>query len=156
RLHGGGQERGLRAGTENTPGIAGFGAAAAAALQDLDKSSVQGHWRDAAAERVKAAGAVIAGEGASRLPTTLCLAVRDYASRLQVMALDLEGVMVSAGSACSSGKVKPSGVLTAMGMGALAAGSLRASGGWSSTEEDWRRFADVWLAAHERHVSRTT
>ena len=154
RLHGGGQERGLRAGTENVPGIAGFAAAAKAALHDLDDVQIQASWRDTAAARLKAVGARIAGEGAARLSNTLCLAAPDWSSALQVMALDLEGVMVSAGSACSSGKVKPSGVLTAMGYGTLADGALRASGGWATTEEDWRRFTEVWLAAHARHVAR--
>jgi cysteine desulfurase len=70
------------------------------------------------------------------------------------MALDLAGVMVSAGSACSSGKVRQSAVLATMGLGELAQGSLRVSGGWATTEEDWRRFADAWLAAWERHASR--
>jgi cysteine desulfurase len=155
QLHGGGQERGLRGGTENLSGIAGFGAAAAAALRDLDRAAAQAAWRDAAAERLQAGtGVVVAGAGAARAPNTLCLAARGYASSLQVMALDLEGVMVSAGSACSSGKVRASPVLTAMGLGELAAGSLRVSGGWDTTEQDWRRFAEVWLAAHTRHVSR--
>jgi cysteine desulfurase len=188
RQHGGGQERGLRAGTENVAAIAGFGAAAEAAQHDLTpsvmpagaepragtqqpqpayaagfrigsavrddgvKAGSQAHWRDAAAERLREAGAVIAGEGAPRLPGTLCLAVPDFPSALQVMALDLAGVEVSAGAACSSGKVKPSGVLEAMGYGDLAAGALRASSGWSTTEDDWVRFADAWLEAHARRT----
>jgi cysteine desulfurase len=156
RIHGGGQERGLRAGTENLAGIAGFGAAAAAALRDLPGVSARAAWRDAAAQQARGAGAVVAGEGAARLADTLCLATPGWASALQVMALDLDGVMVSAGSACSSGKVKPSAVLTAMGMGELASGALRASGGWASTQDDWRRFAQAWRAAYERHGSRTT
>lgn len=154
RQHGGGQERSLRAGTENVAGIAGFGAAAAAV--DLKASAAQGAWRDAAAERLKAVGVRIAGEGAERLPNTLCLAAADFPSSSQVMNLDLDGVMVSAGSACSSGKVKPSAVLTAMGFGDLAAGALRASGGWAATEDDWRRFADAWLAIHARRQGRAT
>jgi cysteine desulfurase len=105
---------------------------------------------------VKTAGAVVVGENSPRLPNTLCLASEGWASSLQVMALDLAGVMVSAGSACSSGKVTPSGVLVAMGLGALAEGGLRVSGGWSTTEQDWRRFVEAWLAARERHVSRHT
>jgi cysteine desulfurase len=66
------------------------------------------------------------------------------------MQLDLAGVMVSAGAACSSGKVKASHVLSAMGLGELAGCSIRASGGWATTENDWNRFADAWLAARER------
>ncbi len=69
------------------------------------------------------------------------------------MALDLEGVEVSAGSACSSGKVRPSSVLTAMGYGDLAAGAVRASGGWNTTQGDWDRFAKVWLAVLARRAS---
>ena len=153
RLHGGGQERGLRAGTENVTGAAGFGAAAAAVLRDLPEATVQTAWRDAAAARLVQAGAVIAGEGAPRLPGTLCLATANFLSALQVMALDLEGVEVSAGSACSSGKVKPSGVLAAMGYGDLAAGALRASGGWNTTQQDWDRFADAWLAVQARRAT---
>ena len=153
RLHGGGQERGLRAGTENVAAIVGFGAAAKAALCDLPDASLQALWRDAAAARLKQAGAVIAGEGAARLPGTLCLAADAFPSALQVMALDLEGVEVSAGSACSSGKVKPSGVLAAMGYGDLAAGALRASGGWNTIEQHWDRFADVWLTSHARRTA---
>ena len=110
-------------------------------------------WRDATAERLKAAGAVVAGEGAPRLPGTLCIATAGFPSALQVMALDLAGVEVSAGAACSSGKVKPSGVLAAMGYDAdLASGALRASGGWNTTEDDWARFADAWLAALARRA----
>ena len=155
RQHGGGQERGLRAGTENVAGIAGFGAAAAAV--DLAAAAAQAAWRDAAAERLRREGGVrIAGEGAARLPNTLCFAAADYPSSLQVMSLDLDGVMVSAGSACSSGKVRPSAVLTAMGFGSLAEGALRASGGWASTEDDWRRFAGAWLQVHARRASRAS
>lgn len=154
RQHGGGHERGRRAGTENGPGIAGLGAAAIAARAYLETAAAQAAWRDAAAERVKAGGARVVGEGAARLPNTLCLAREGFDSDLQVMTLDLAGVMVSAGSACSSGKVRPSGVLEAMGYGPLAAGALRASGGWATTNEDWDRFAQVWLAAHQRHAAR--
>jgi cysteine desulfurase len=154
QLHGGGHERGLRAGTENLTGIAGFGAAAAAALRDIDEPAARAHWRDAAAARLKASGAVVIGEDAARLPNTLCVAAPGWASSLQVIAMDLAGVMVSAGSACSSGKVKPSGVLLAMGLDDLAPGSCRASGGWDTTEDDWRRFADAWLAAFDKHQAR--
>ena len=154
--HGGGQERGRRAGTENVAGIAGFGAAADAAqknlegLGDLPSMANQGTWRDALAERLKAAGAVVLGEGAQRLPQTLCLAAEGFASQIQVMNLDLAGVMVSAGSACSSGKVKASRVVDAMGRPDLAPFALRVSGGWASTEQDWISCGDAWLAAYSR------
>ena len=154
RLHGGGQERGRRAGTENVPGIAGFGAAADAALRDLPLMSEQAACRDALAERVKAAGATVLGDGAERLPQTLCFAAPGFGSELQVMTLDLAGVMVSAGSACSSGKVKASRVVEAMGHGELAPYALRVSGGWASTEDDWRHCGDVWIAAYEKVAAR--
>lgn len=146
--HGGGQERGRRAGTENIPGISGFGAAAKASSNLVEAG------RDAAAARLKAAGAVTLGEGEPRLPNTLCVAVPGWEAERQVMALDLAGVMVSAGSACSSGKVKASHVLTAMGHADLAACAIRVSGGWDTTEQDWNRFADAWLDAHARHAAR--
>jgi cysteine desulfurase len=151
---GGGQERGLRAGTENVAGIAGFAAAARAAMRDLDSFAAQAAWRDRAAAKLVAAGSVVMGEGATRLPNTLCVAAAGFSAQLQVMGLDLEGVMVSAGAACSSGRVKPSGVLTAMGLGDLADCAIRASGGWTTTHEDWDRFAEVWCAAYGRHLAR--
>jgi len=152
RQHGGGQERGRRAGTENVPGIAGFGAAARAA--NARELQPQAAWRDAAAARLKAHGCVIMGEGAPRLPQTLCFGTPGFSSELQVMALDLAGVMVSAGSACSSGKVKASPVLTAMGQGDLAGCAIRVSGGWNTSEDDWNAFVEVWLEAHARHAAR--
>ena len=152
RLHGGGQERGRRAGTENVPGIAGFGAAAEAA--DPAALAVHAIWRDELAARVKAAGAVVLGEGAPRLPQTLCFAAPGFGSELQVMNLDLAGVMVSAGSACSSGKVKASRVVEAMGRADLAPYALRVSGGWASTQADWRRCGDVWLEAYAKVAAR--
>jgi cysteine desulfurase len=97
---------------------------------------------------------VVAGEAAPRLPNTLCVATPGFASDTQVMALDLAGVMVSAGAACSSGKVKHSPVLAAMGLGDLAACGLRVSGGWATTQADWNRFVDAWLEALERHAAR--
>jgi cysteine desulfurase len=111
-------------------------------------------WRDAAAERLKAAGAVVVGEAAPRLPQTLAVATPGFASDTQVMALDLAGVMVSAGAACSSGKVKASPVLAAMGLGDLAACGIRVSGGWATTEADWTRFVEAWVEAHGRHAAR--
>lgn len=151
QLHGGGQERSVRAGTENVSGIAGFGAAASAAITLQDQSA----WRDSSAERlVREAGVTIIGEGAPRLSQTLCFAAPGFASDLQVMQMDLMGVMVSAGSACSSGKVKASKGVTAMGREDLAPYVLRVSGGWASTEADWQLFTEAWLKAHAQHRAR--
>ena len=154
RQHGGGQERGRRGGTENTPGIAGFGAAAKAALRDLEEYARRDVWRDAAAAQLKAAGASVMGEGAPRLSNTLCVATPGFPSDVQIMNLDLAGVMVSAGSACSSGKVKASPVLEAMGQGSLAGCAIRVSGGWNTTQGDWNRFVEAWTAAHARYTAR--
>jgi cysteine desulfurase len=154
RQHGGGQERGRRGGTENVPGIVGFGAAAKAARRDLDDYGRRAALRDAAADRLKAAGGVVMGEAAPRLPNTLCIATPGFPSDLQVMGLDLAGVMVSAGSACSSGKVKASPVLEAMGQGDLAGCAIRVSGGWNTTKADWDRFVEAWSAAQARHAAR--
>jgi len=157
RQHGGGQERGRRGGTENVSGINGFGAAANASrelMTHLVDVAEKRAWRDAAAERLKAAGAVVMGEAAPRLPNTLCVATPRFPSELQVMGLDLAGVMVSAGAACSSGKVKASPVLAAMGQGELAGCGIRVSGGWATSEADWDRFADAWFEAFQRHAAR--
>ena len=153
-VHGAGQERGLRAGTENVPGIAGFGAAALCVQRELAEGVDHAHWRDAAETRVKAAGATIVGDGAPRLPNTLFMAVEGWDSPQQLITLDLAGVMISAGSACSSGKVKPSKAMMAMGLDHLATGGVRISGGWGTVESDWVRFADAWIAAWEKHQSR--
>ena len=151
RQHGGGQERGRRAGTENVSGIAGFGAAAAVAAAELDQAGTQAAWRDAAQAKLAGVSGVAAyGADAPRLPGVLCFSTDGFASDKQVMALDLEGVMVSAGAACSSGKVTPSHVLTAMGFGEAANTSIRASGGWATTPADWDRFLEAWFAAHAR------
>ena len=149
RQHGGGQERGLRAGTENVPGIAGFGAAAKIAAR-TDQSA----WRDAIAETLKARGAIVLGEGADRLHQTLCVAAPGFPAELQVMALDLAGVMISAGAACSSGKMKPSQVVAAMGRPDLAPFAVRISGGWATTENDWIRCGEAWIEAFERRSMR--
>ena len=155
RIHGGGQERGRRAGTENLSGIAGFGAAAEAALRDLPFAHLQATWRDAAQARiVDAADVEVFGASAPRVAGTLCFGCEGFDAERQVMALDLDGVMVSAGAACSSGKMAPSAVLIAMGFEPLANQSIRASGGWATTEDDWDRFADAWLAAYTRHQAR--
>ena len=153
-LHGAGQERGLRAGTENVPGIAGFGTAADCAARDLPLAKAHKAWRDAAEARVKAAGAVIIAEGAPRLPNTLFMAAPGWDSPQQLITLDLMGVMVSGGSACSSGKIKPSRAILATGRTSLATNGIRISGGWGTTEADWVRFADAWLEAWAKRQAR--
>jgi len=153
-VHGAGQERGLRGGTENVAGVAGFGVAAESALRDLPHAEAHRPWRDAAEKIVTAAGAVIIGAGAERLPNTLFMAVADWDSPQQVITLDLAGVMASGGSACSSGKTRPSRAILATGRGDLGAGGVRASGGWTTTEEDWIRFATTWAEAYGRQRER--
>ncbi len=151
---GAGQERGLRAGTENVPGITGFGVAAQCAMRDLPGVASHQAWRDAAEAVVAKAGATIIGKGAPRLPNTLFLAVCDWDSPQQLITMDLGGIMVSAGSACSSGKTKPSRAIVGMGRLDLATGGVRVSGGWGTTVDDWSRFADAWAAAYDKHRAR--
>ena len=118
-IRGGGQERGLRAGTENVAGIAAFGAAAAAARRD---SAVEAErmraLRDSLESGLKAItpGAVIFGAAVERLPNTTLFSAEGLKAETAVIAFDLEGVAVSSGAACSSGKVQPSHVLAAMGV----------------------------------------
>ena len=153
-VRGAGQERGLRAGTENVPGIHGFGIAAECAVRDLPTAQSHAAWRDAAEAIVEAAGAVIIGKGAPRLPNTLFLSVPDWESPQALIVLDLDGVMVSAGSACSSGKTKPSRTIVAMGRMDLAIGGVRVSGGWGTAEDDWSRFAAAWTKAYQTYRAR--
>ncbi|WP_018147233.1 cysteine desulfurase family protein [Henriciella marina] len=157
-LFGGGQERSLRSGTENLAGIAGFGAAAQAATEDLSTyTNLAGH-RDRMEARLKAeAGVTVFGETAERLPNTSNFAYSGFRAETQVMAMDLAGIAVSSGSACSSGKVKRSLVLSAMGADdALAESAIRTSFGWNSTPEDFDRTADAWLQALHRRKTKET
>ncbi len=156
---GGGQEMGRRSGTENVAGIAGFAAAARAALAELDGGVWDGvaRLRDAFEARI-AAGApetVIVGREGPRLPNTTCLMTPGWKGETQVMQMDLAGFAISAGSACSSGKVRPSRVLKAMGFDDVAAASaIRVSIGPATTEEELDRFAGTWLAARARFAAR--
>jgi cysteine desulfurase len=154
QMHGGGQERGRRSGTENWPGIAGFGAAAITALEGFPAIATQAAWRDELAAMLKPLGVEVLGEGAPRLSQTLCFAAPGFASELQVMGLDLAGVMVSAGAACSSGKVKPSRVIEAMGRPELAPCAIRVSGGWASSAADWACCGLAWTEIFARHQAR--
>jgi cysteine desulfurase len=147
-IRGGGQERGLRAGTENVAGIAGFGAAAAAARRE--RAAEAAHMlalRDKLEAGVKAVSprAVVFGAGAERLPNTTLFAVEGMKAETAVIAFDLEGIAVSSGAACSSGKVQPSHVLAAMGVSpALTRGAVRVSLGWSTAETDIESFQNAW------------
>jgi cysteine desulfurase len=154
RLHGGGQERGRRAGTENVPGIAGFAAAARVAQADLPRLAADRAARDGFEAAVVAAGAQVLGAKAPRLPQTSCIAAAGYAAELQVIGLDLAGFAVSAGAACSSGKVKASPVVAAMGRPDLAPFSIRVSGGWATTPDHWARCAETWVGLNERRAAR--
>lgn len=144
---GGGQEKSLRSGTENLPGIAAFGAAAEASVAALGQMDELAKLRDAMEGVIKLeGGAHVFGQESARLPNTSCFAIEGFRAETQVMAMDLEGVCISAGSACSSGKVKTSGVLSAMGVSdALASCAIRTSFGWNSAPEDFEAVADAWL-----------
>jgi len=152
-LHGGGQERGRRAGTENLVGIAGFAAAAVAATEEIAVYDRVRALRDALESGLAAIApdAVVLGAAAPRLPNTAAIAMPGVAAETQVIALDLDGVMVSAGAACSSGKVGPSHVLEAMGVGPDLVGStIRVSLGWDSSEADVAHFLRAWTRLYRR------
>ncbi len=159
QIRGGGQEMGRRAGTENLIGIAGFGAAAEAAAREL----ADGIWedvrqkRDLLEERLASSGNTIifVGKDARRLPNTSCLAVAGWKNETQVMQMDLAGFAISAGSACSSGKLRQSPVLTAMGHARdVAGGAIRVSIGPATTEDEIMRFAEAWESALRKHMAR--
>jgi cysteine desulfurase len=148
-IKGGGQERSARAGTENVAAIAGFGAAAAAA--QLGLAVEQAHMRSLQ-DRLEAGllaattDAIILGTGAERLPNTTLVARPGMKAETAVIAFDLEGVALSAGAACSSGKVSPSHVLAAMGVPPeLARGAIRVSLGRSTTESEINQFLAAWI-----------
>ncbi len=146
-IRGGGQERRRRAGTENVAAIAGFGAAAEAALRDLAATETIRALRDGLEAEVKRLSplAVIVSEGARRLANTMALALPGKLAETLVIRLDLAGIAVSAGSACSSGKVGASHVLEAMGLGQdIAAGTIRISLGPTTTKDDVAAFLAAW------------
>jgi len=146
-LRGGGQEAGRRGGTENVPGIAGFGAAAVAAVEGLSDMARIGELRDeveAGVCRIAPATAII-GREAERLANTLCFCPPGSSAETLVIAFDLAGVAVSSGSACSSGKVSPSHVLHAMGIARdTAKAAVRVSLGWRTEAAEVGRFLEVW------------
>ncbi len=159
QIRGGGQEMGRRAGTENVIGIAGFGAAAEAAARDL----AEGVWgpieklRNILENTIAEFSneTIFVGKAAPRLPNTSCFITPGWKGETQVMALDLAGFAISAGSACSSGKVKSSRVLRAMGFDEATAGcAIRVSLGPQTTEDDILRFAECWLKRLQKHRGR--
>jgi cysteine desulfurase len=146
-LRGGGQELSRRAGTENVAGIAGFGAAAMAALETLETDTNR---LQALRDRLESGlrqtpGAIIFSDAAPRLPNTTLFTVPGLRAETAVIGFDLAGIAVSSGSACSSGKVQPSHVLQAMGFGPeLAQGAVRLSLGWSTGDADIDRCLEAW------------
>ncbi|TYO63742.1 cysteine desulfurase [Bradyrhizobium hipponense] len=146
-LRGGGQELGRRAGTENVAGIAGFGAAVKAALEALPEDAERmTTLRDHLENDLRAiAGATIFSQDVARLPNTTLFTAPGLKAETAVIGFDLEGIAVSSGSACSSGKVQPSHVLSAMGFDpATAQGAVRLSLGWSTGPEDINRALEAW------------
>lgn len=152
-VKGGGQERRRRAGTENVIGIAGFGAAAKAAMDEFETFQALSDIRDGI-ETALAGDGVIYGQDAPRLANTSCIGMEGVSAETQVMAFDLAGIAISAGSACSSGKVEPSHVLCAMGLSDEKAGqTIRMSLGWASDPSDAGAFIDAWRALRARTSS---
>jgi len=150
-ITGSGQELGLRAGTENIAGIAAFAAALKAchgASKDLCSA------QNSVEAALKTLGVTILGEAAARVPGILYIAQPDWVSNLQLIHMDMAGICVSSGAACSSGKVKSSRVVTAMGRPDLADKGLRISTGWTTKAEDWQRFYDVWSKGYEVYLKR--
>ncbi|WP_375413724.1 cysteine desulfurase family protein [uncultured Bradyrhizobium sp.] len=146
-IRGGGQELGRRAGTENVPGIAGFGAAAKAATTSLDdaRNRMENLRIRLETGLRQTPGLFVFCENVPRLPNTTLFAVPGMKAETVVIGFDLEGIAVSSGSACSSGKVQPSHVLQAMGAGpGLAKGGVRLSLGCSTTEADIDRCLEAW------------
>jgi cysteine desulfurase len=147
-VSGGGQEHGLRAGTENVAGIVGFGVAAACARDELDVYARIAALRD---HMESSLGARVFGADAPRLPNTSQIAMPGVAAETQVIAFDLDGIAVSAGSACSAGKVEAPYVLTAMGVPEPeAATAIRVSLGRDTTRDEVDRFIAAWRALHRR------
>ncbi|MDI7774819.1 aminotransferase class V-fold PLP-dependent enzyme [Asticcacaulis sp. EMRT-3] len=150
-ISGSGQELGLRAGTENIAGIAAF-AAAFKACQPMADALCSA--QIAVEASLKALGVTILGEDARRVPGIVALAQGAWPSALQLIYMDMAGICVSSGSACSSGKVKSSRIVSAMGRDDLADKALRVSAGWTTKPEDWQRFYDVWSMGYEAYLKR--
>jgi cysteine desulfurase len=162
-LRGGGQELGRRAGTENVAGIAGFGAAAKAAMAVLQRDAIRlKNLRNRLEAGLRqTAGVIVFADEVARLPNTTLFTIPGLKAETAVIGFDLAGLAVSSGSACSSGKVQPSHVLEAMGFGPeLAEGAVRLSLGWSTSDADvdrcleaWRKLADILLRGVRRNLA---
>jgi cysteine desulfurase len=155
--HGGGQERRWRPGTENLPGIVGFGRACELALADAGWQRRVGALRGRLEAGIAAVApdARVLGAGAPRLANTSCLTMPGVGNQTQLIDFDLAGIAVSAGSACSSGKVGPSHVLAAMGVAAEEVQTaIRVSLGWASTDADVDRFVAAWGRLYQRTRAR--
>ena len=162
-LRGGGQELGRRAGTENVAGISAFGAATGAALasREDDAARMRGLRDRLEGGLRETPGMIVFADDVKRLPNTILFTVPGLKAETAVIGFDLDGIAVSSGSACSSGKVQPSHVLAAMGYGReLAQGAVRLSLGWSTTEADvdlalkaWRKLANTLLRGERRNTA---
>jgi cysteine desulfurase len=158
RSFGGGQEKNRRPGTENLLGITGFGAAASVASAGKSHFDMlrEAHRQLEATLLEAAPDATVFGSGSERLPNTTCIAMPGKGSEMQVMAFDLDGIALSAGAACSSGKVEASHVLAAMSQGAENQGAddiacaVRISSGWNTAQEDFDRLAETWIKLYKQ------
>lgn len=152
-IHGGGQEKRQRAGTENVAAIAGFGLATEIAQQELPRFQELAKLRDELEQTLKGAAPAITifGQSAPRVANTSNIGLPGIAANTQLMNLDIEGIAVSSGSACSSGTVKPSHVLEAMHASPdLTSHALRISMGWNTKPGDVKRLAEAWLKMYDR------
>ena len=152
RMSGGGQEKNRRPGTENLSGIVSFGAAAAVVDQTRLTALELRQCHDAFESRIKAEvpDAMVMGEGVERLPNTTAIAMPNQKAETQMMNFDLAEFAISAGAACSSGKVASSHVLTAMGHAEIAPYTIRISSGWNTEKEDFERLAETWLKFYKQ------
>lgn len=144
------QERGYRAGTQNLPGAVGWAAAMKALAADHDWTGRTQDLRRKLETRLVAFGGIVAGSQVERLPNITCIAMPGVDAMRQLMLFDLEGFAISAGAACSSGRVLKSHVLDAMGWGTMAGEAIRVSLGWNTTEADVIAFSDAWETAASR------
>jgi cysteine desulfurase len=151
-LTGGGQELGRRAGTENVAAISGFALAVELAQNDAAQWKRLRLWLDVMEDAIVAHApeAIVFGREVPRLPGTSCIAMPGVGSETQLMAFDLAGVAISAGSACSSGRIESSHVIKAMGFDEVAGTAIRISGGWNTQEADVQKALTEWKKLYDR------